>query len=395
MANQKMKTKRAAAKRLMAPGRGRLKRNKANHSHILTKKSTKRKRAARNRKKILVLVAGVLVLFLLSFLVVMIVKKLKPESIEGAGEALSRTEIDESNRIRQSILDEANMIAEVNYNGHNYKYNENIDVLLIMGLDDRDLIDYTQVSGMDKQACADLILLAIFDKDKKTYSLLQINRDTMADVMMYDTFGTFMCLDKRQICLSHIYRKKHEEACEDTRFAVSHLLYDVGIDNYFAVTMDSISIINDSVGGVTVTIEDDFSQIDPTFVQGQTITLHGDQAETYVRSRGGIVNSPTNINRMNRQRTYMSALLTLLGQKTKESSSFAVDLFDKLSPYMVTDCSHDQLNTYISQFSDYTLDKIITPDGTAEIGEDDLMEFKIDNASLRGIVIDLFYVRQD
>lgn len=358
-------------------------------------KSTKRKRAARNRKKILALVAGVLVLFLLSFLVVMLVKKLKPEPIEGAGEALSRSEIEASERIRQSILDEAKLNKEVNYNGHNYKYNENIDVLLIMGLDDRDLIDYTQVSGKNEQACADLILLAVFDKEKKTYSLLQINRDTMADVMQYDVFGTFMGLYKRQICLSHIYRAKHEDACEDTKFAVSHLLYDVEISNYFALTMDSISIINDSVGGVTVTIEDDFSQIEPTLVQGQTITLHGDQAETYVRSRGKIVNSPTNINRMNRQRTYMSALLVLLGQKTSESNSFAFDLFDKLSPYMVTDCSHDQLSNYISQFSDYTLDKIVTPEGTAEVGEDNLMEFKVDSASLRGIVIDLFYVQQD
>ena len=47
MANLKMKTKRAAAKRFKTTGSGKLKRNKANHSHILTKKSTKRKRGLR------------------------------------------------------------------------------------------------------------------------------------------------------------------------------------------------------------------------------------------------------------------------------------------------------------------------------------------------------------
>ena len=47
MANQKMKTKRAAAKRFKVTGTGKLKRNKANHSHILTKKTTKRKRNLR------------------------------------------------------------------------------------------------------------------------------------------------------------------------------------------------------------------------------------------------------------------------------------------------------------------------------------------------------------
>ena len=43
----KMKTKRAAAKRFKVTGTGKLKRSKANKSHILTKKTTKRKRNLR------------------------------------------------------------------------------------------------------------------------------------------------------------------------------------------------------------------------------------------------------------------------------------------------------------------------------------------------------------
>ena len=43
----KMKTSRAAAKRFKVTGSGKLKRNKAYKSHILTKKSTKRKRNLR------------------------------------------------------------------------------------------------------------------------------------------------------------------------------------------------------------------------------------------------------------------------------------------------------------------------------------------------------------
>ncbi len=43
----KMKTKSAAAKRFSKTGTGKLKRNKAYKSHILTKKSTKRKRNLR------------------------------------------------------------------------------------------------------------------------------------------------------------------------------------------------------------------------------------------------------------------------------------------------------------------------------------------------------------
>ncbi len=43
----KMKTKRGAAKRFKLTGSGKLKRSKAFTSHILTKKSTKRKRGLR------------------------------------------------------------------------------------------------------------------------------------------------------------------------------------------------------------------------------------------------------------------------------------------------------------------------------------------------------------
>ena len=44
----KMKTSRAAAKRLKLTGTGKLKRNKAYKRHILTKKSTKNKRNLRH-----------------------------------------------------------------------------------------------------------------------------------------------------------------------------------------------------------------------------------------------------------------------------------------------------------------------------------------------------------
>ena len=47
MAKLKLKTKRAAKKRFKLTGTGKLVRNKAFKSHILTKKSTKRKRNLR------------------------------------------------------------------------------------------------------------------------------------------------------------------------------------------------------------------------------------------------------------------------------------------------------------------------------------------------------------
>jgi len=48
----KMKTNRAAAKRFRVTGTGKLRRNRAYHSHILTKKNTKRKRRLRTATEV-------------------------------------------------------------------------------------------------------------------------------------------------------------------------------------------------------------------------------------------------------------------------------------------------------------------------------------------------------
>lgn len=345
--------------------------------------------------KVLAITVGVVALLGVAYFVATLIENKYAERPDGAGDALSRTEIDAANLDRQQVLDNSNAVETISYNGHKYAYNENLEVLMILGIDDREVVEYSTEPGkIRNDAQADLILLAVFNKENMTYSLLQINRDTMVDMMTYDSFGTYKGLVNKQIALSHTYRSGLEDSCEDTKFAVSRFLYDVDISNYFSLTMDAIPIINDSVGGVTVTIEDDFSNVDPTLVMGETITLQGDQAEHFVRGRMSMVNDASNLNRMSRQQIYMSALLPVLGKKTAQSDSFALNLFDQLSPYMVTDCSVDQLKKYIAQFSGYTLDKIVTPDGTA-INGNKFKEFYVSDSSLKAIVIDLFYVQQD
>ncbi len=347
--------------------------------------------------KVVAIVVGIVALFGGAFAIASMVENKLAATPEGAGDALSRTEIDAANNDRDAVLNDSNAVPTVTYKGHQYAYNDNLDVLLIMGVDDREVVNYSDsdiVSGRNDSQ-VDLILVAVFNKDKKSYSLIQIDRDTMCDMMVYDIFGKYEGIMNKQICLSHTYRTGLEDSCEDTRFAVSRFLYDVDIKNYFCLTMDAIPVLNDSVGGITVTIEDDFSEYDKTLIMGETITLHGDQAEHYVRSRMLMVNDSTNINRMKRQQIFMTKLLPVLGEKTAKSNSFALDLFDKLSPYMVTDCSVDQLSAYISQFSGYTFDGIVSPEGKTKSGDHEWVEFYVDESSLRSIVIDLFYEQVD
>jgi hypothetical protein len=102
----------------------------------------------------------------------------------------------------------------------------------------------------------------------------------------------------------------------------------------------------------------------------------------------------SNLARMRRQRTYMTALTEAIRAKVKEDSSFALEMYSTLADYLVTDCAVDQLADYSSQLVDYTLTEIITPDGEAIKGEK-YMEFYVDENALQQLVVDLFYVPVD
>ena len=71
------------------------------------------------------------------------------------------------------------------------------------------------------------------------------------------------------------------------------------------VNMSAIEVVNDMVGGVTVTIEDDFPDSD-TLIKGQTVTLHGKDAERFIRERKTVADG-LNENRMSRQAQYEEA----------------------------------------------------------------------------------------
>ena len=60
-----------------------------------------------------------------------------------------------------------------------------------------------------------------------------------------------------------------EASCENTLNAVENLLEGADIEYYVAMNMDAIGILNDALGGVTVTLEDDFTAADPTHAAGE------------------------------------------------------------------------------------------------------------------------------
>ena len=117
--------------------------------------------------------------------------------------------------------------------------------------------------------------------------------------------------------------------------------------------------------------------------------MKGQQALTYVRSRGGLEDS-SNLHRMERQRQYLSALQQQLKAAVQQEDGFTLDALPQLNEYMVSDCTVNQLSDLGNSLAAYQVSDILTTPGDAQEGEE-FMEFTVDEAALQQLVMDVFY----
>jgi anionic cell wall polymer biosynthesis LytR-Cps2A-Psr (LCP) family protein len=197
----------------------------------------------------------------------------------------------------------------------------------------------------------------------------------------------------KQIALSYNYGNGEKISCRNTLDAVSELLLGMKINHYASVTLDAVPVYNDLVRGVTLEVLDDFTGIDDTLVKGQTVTLMGQQALTYVRTREGLEND-TNVARMVRQRQYLTALRQKTVEKLENDTQFAVDLTVKMSDYLISDRSVTQMQELLEKFSSYEFADILELQGESKVGEK-FMEFYPDKDSIEDVVIKAFYQASD
>ena len=165
-------------------------------------------------------------------------------------------------------------------------------------------------------------------------------------------------------------------------------MHGLTIDYYVAMNMDAIPILNDAVGGVTVNVVDDFSQVDPSLTLGE-VTLKGEHVINYVRTRKD-VGDQKNITRMERQKEYVYGFLAALSEKEHEDVNFIIKMYDEVAPYLVSDCSINTLSGMLDRYLDYEIKQIVTPEGENVIGEE-YYEFYVDEEKLDELIVSLFY----
>lgn len=275
----------------------------------------------------------------------------------------------------------------LDYNGKTVYYRESqITNYLIIG------IDRAEIGSADFQdgGQADFLLVLSIDRKNRTITPVMIDRDTMTEVTTYGIYGNPAGTRTMQICLAQAFSGSGVTGSRNTAKAVSSLLGGIKIDRYVMIDLDGIVLLNDVVGGVTVTIEDDFTALDPDMKPGATVLLQGDMAEYFVRGRTTIADG-TNASRMNRQKVYLDSLIDTMIFRMDEDDGFIDDAYGALSGHMESDTLESVLLNDVRAYKNYDWQELRVLEGTHTIGEDGFAEFWVDEDSVVETVVDIWF----
>lgn len=270
--------------------------------------------------------------------------------------------------------------------GVKYFPRQDINVILLMGINQSGPAHAEEPNHGNS---ADMVALVVVDEAAESWSILNLNRDAMVDMPQLDLEGKEIGTMFAQLAYAHTYGTGVEDSCENTRKAVSNFLGGVTIDYYVAMNVDAISMLNDAVGGVTVNVTDDFSQVDPSLPMG-TITLTGDQARSFVQSRW-YVGDELNLSRIERQKQYMNGFAEAF-RKTVETSDveFVLNTYNTVAPYLVSDLPVSTLSSMVERYIDYPLSAVHSLKGENKL-VNNYYEFYVDEDHLEELRLELFY----
>ncbi len=271
------------------------------------------------------------------------------------------------------------------YNGKKYALNDNIVTVAGIGVDREGFGLINDTIGTAGQA--DTIIIAALDLDSGRVSAIMIPRDTMVDVDLYSVSGTYVGVDRMQICLSYAYGDGKTTSCENVITSVERILYGIPINLYGVLELQGIPALNDAVGGVTVEPPETFGK----FVKGQRITLYGDDAVIYVRQRNtAILNSDAL--RRERQIQYLRTFIQKAASSALKNFGIITDLYNIASEYSFTNVSLSKL-TYLATTllsKGITFDNIVSLKGEM-VDADPYPEYIVDEEAVFETVLNVFY----
>ncbi|WMJ23677.1 LCP family protein [Paludicola sp. MB14-C6] len=189
-------------------------------------------------------------------------------------------------------------------------------------------IDYAEGTGRGK--LTDVVMVASFDIEGKNIDVLQIPRDTFIG----DDYPTGK--------INAIYGQKNNGGVEGLARRINKM-FDLTIDHYATINMDSFKVIVDKIGGVEVDVPHSFELEGVTINKGLQ-TLDGIHAERFVRERKSYAAGDLERNRM--QQIFLKALINKLFAMPKTQ---VVSLAPTLMKQVTTDLTLADMMGYYTK----------------------------------------------
>ncbi|MCD8371503.1 MAG: LCP family protein [Clostridiales bacterium] len=308
---------------------------------------------------------------------------------------------EESNPTAESLLARADSgdfpdfgEATIAWQGRTWRRSRNVKAILCMGVDRSDeMTEYRSLTVEGNAGQADGIFLLAWDSARGQVRLLMIPRDTMTEITALNDDGSLRGREVDHLTLAYAYGDGREMSCENVTESVSHLLLNLPVDSYLAVDIQVIGTLNDAVGGVTVTVPTaGMEQADPSFIQGEIITLHGSQAERFVRYRD-IHTANSALTRMSQHRQFIQGFFDAVREQAREDSGTVAALFEQIQDYMVTDMRKEE---YLKTAMDVLMGEGIPQDGYYTLPgmgltTDHYDEYYVDTEKMVPVLLELFF----
>ncbi len=357
---------------------------------LLDPEKLARKKKRRRRRLAVTILCQITVLFVILATAFQILRMVGRNSLQGRAEAAAP---DLSPILAQQELTQEEeqkwQQGWVKYEDRIYAYKEDTLTFLFMGIDKNSEVQ--EVAEGTNGGQADALFLAVMDPSEKAVRVIGINRNTMADIDIYNEEGAYVTTTKAQIAVQHGFGNGMEESCGYQIKAVAKLLYGLPVHGYAAVNMSAISDINDAVGGVEVEVLEDLTVKDPALAKGERIRLTGEQAFWYVKYRDTEQFASAD-RRLDRQKQYLNALIGAAKQAVRQDVTAALELYKEISSRMVTDITLDEAAYLAPILAEYQFDTdhFYMLKGETVKGEK-FEEFYVDEEALYEMILEIFY----
>lgn len=240
----------------------------------------------------------------------------------------------------------------ITYNGKTYEYNTDIVNFLCLGIDKELPIEQKRETG--SSGLADTILLVSVNVEENTIKMLVVPRDTIVPVKVLDTEGNLAWEEEKQLTLQYAYGQTAEASRELMTEAVSELLYKLPIQRSCAVNFQALPILNDAIGGVTLTSIETVYWWGGELHAGEEMHLLGREALNYVRGRNNKVKG-SSMKRSERQKQYVTCYIEQAKVAMKSDITLPVRLYRSLEHHMSTNVTLEDIAYLAPKVPDMSL----------------------------------------